>query len=166
MAAVRAMDHGTFVATFGRIVEHAPWVAEAAWQRGPFADRGRLHAAMVQTIEAAEPMAQLALIRGHPDLAGRAAIRGELTPASREEQASSGIDRCSPAEYERFRELTEAYKARFGFPFIMAVRQSTVPDILEAFARRLENDPVQERARATGEIGRIAQLRLEQLVED
>ena len=107
--------------------------------------------------------AQLALINAHPDLAGKAALRGELTAASSAEQAGAGIQACSAEEFARFGELNAAYKARFGFPFIMAVKDSNRQQILDAFAQRLNNTPEQEFARALAEINQIALLRLQAL---
>lgn len=104
---------------------------------------------------------KLKLIRAHPDLAGKAAIAGELTQESSDEQKSAGIDRCTPGEYDRFQSLNAEYKSRFGFPFVMAVRNSNRGEILEAFARRLENDSDAELAIAIAEIHKIARMRLE-----
>ena len=165
MARLRRMDREPFTALLGGVVEHAPWVARAAWERGPFTDLDGLHGAMAEAIEAATPEVRLGLIRAHPELAGKAAIGGELTASSRLEQASSGLDRCTPAQYARLQELNAAYKARFGFPFVMAVRRSTVPEILERFERRLGNAPDEEEVRAVREILVIARLRLEALVQ-
>jgi 2-oxo-4-hydroxy-4-carboxy-5-ureidoimidazoline decarboxylase len=100
------------------------------------------------------------LIKAHPDLAGRAAIAGELTEASNEEQASAGIDQCSPEEFARFQDLNERYKAKFDFPFVMAVRKSNRHEILVAFETRLSNDPDDEFEQAIAEIHKIARLRL------
>ena len=101
------------------------------------------------------------MIRAHPDLAGRASIAGELTAESTEEQASAGLDRCSPEEYARFQSLNTAYKEKFGFPFVMAVRNRSRADILEAFERRLGNDYDEEFETAIAEIHTIARLRID-----
>ena len=104
---------------------------------------------------------KLALIRAHPDLAGRAAIAGELTGASTEEQAGAGIEQCSAEEFQRFQSLNESYKEKFGFPFVMAVRNSNRQEILAGFTARLDNDVETEFARAISEIHKIARLRLQ-----
>jgi OHCU decarboxylase len=118
---------------------------------------------MARALLSAGREAQLALIDAHPDLAGQAALRGELTAASSAEQAGAGIDACSAEEFARFGELNAAYRARFGFPFIMAVKGSDRQQILDAFAQRLHNTPEQEFARALAEINQIALLRLQAL---
>jgi 2-oxo-4-hydroxy-4-carboxy-5-ureidoimidazoline decarboxylase len=120
---------------------------------------------MVDTMRGATRERQLALIRAHPDLAGRAAIAGELTAASSAEQASAGLDRCTPEEFARFQELNDSYKGRFGFPFILAIKGRTRAGILAAFEQRLDNTPAAEFEEALRQIARIARLRLEDLVE-
>ena len=162
---LRALDQKAFVARFGDVFEHSPWVAEEAWQAGPFEDLERLREAMIQAVGRAGRERQLALIRAHPDLAGKAAIRGELTDASRREQAGSGLSQLSPEEFARFQELNDGYQRKFGFPFIMAVKHSNKDEILRAFAERLDNAPEQELERALEEIGKIAGYRLAELVE-
>jgi len=155
-----------FVARFGGVYEHSPWIAEAAHRRGLTSAEDRpagLAAAMAAVLADAEREAKLALIRAHPDLAGRAAIAGELTEASRSEQAGAGLDRCTPEEYRRFQELNAAYKAKFGFPFILAVAGKTRHEILAAFEARIGNDPETEFRTALNEINKIARIRLEAL---
>jgi 2-oxo-4-hydroxy-4-carboxy-5-ureidoimidazoline decarboxylase len=164
-AELRAMDRQTFVATFGEVFEHSPWVAEEAWRAGPFDDAGGVREAMVTAVDRAGRERQLALVHAHPDLAGKAAVRGELTDASRREQAGSGLDQLSPEEFARFQELNGAYCQKFGFPFVMAVKRSGKDEILRAFAERLGNTPEQELDRALEEIGKIAGYRLADLVE-
>lgn len=157
------ISRDAFVARFGGVCEGSPWIAEAVWARGlgPQHDTANgLHAAMVEVLRQADRATKLALIRAHPDLAGRLAVDGGLTAASSAEQASAGLDRCTPAELERFWQLNEAYKARFGFPFVMAIKGCSRAEILAAFERRLQNDPEQEFETALGEIERIARLRL------
>ena len=109
---------------------------------------------------------RLALIRAHPDLAGRAAVAGELTEESSEEQSSAGIDQCTPAEFARFQDLNERYKQKFEFPFVMAVRNSNRQAILSAFEERLQNSEEAEFARAIAEIHKIARLRLEAMAKE
>ena len=161
------MNKETFVERFGGVFEHSPWIAEAAWEAGlgPVHDTASgLHAAMRAVLRAAPAARQLDLIRAHPDLAGRLAVRGELTAASTSEQASAGLDRCTPEEYARFTVLNDAYRARFGFPFIMAVKGRSRGEILAAFERRVGNDPDEEFRTTLAEIERIALLRLRDLL--
>ena len=165
-AELRAMDRDAFVAAFGEVFEHSPWVAEEAWRAGPFDDAERLREAMVAAVRRAGRERQLALVRAHPDLAGKAAVRGELTDASRREQAVSGLSQLSPEEFARFQELNDAYRRKFGFPFVMAVKRSDKGEILRAFSERLGNSPERELDRALEEIGKIAGYRLADLVEE
>jgi 2-oxo-4-hydroxy-4-carboxy-5-ureidoimidazoline decarboxylase len=166
LAQVNALDRESFVAALGGAFEHSPWVAEAAWSMRPFASIDALHAAMLAAMRTASGAAQLALIRAHPELAGKAAIRGELTADSRIEQSGAGLDRCSPTEYARLQELNRAYNDRFGFPFIIAVRGLDRAGILARFGERLERSPSQEFDEALRQIGRIARFRLEALIDD
>ena len=151
-----------FVGRFGGIYEHSAWVAEEAYgSAAEISDPGNLAIVFASCVDAAPPNRKLQLIRAHPDLAGKAAIAGDLTQKSTQEQASAGIDQCTPAEYAEFQSLNTQYKEKFGFPFVMAVRNSTRGDILSAFAKRLENDTDTEFATAISEIHKIARLRLE-----
>ena len=157
------MDRDSFVSTFADIYEHSPWVAEQTYDQGPvseFNDIDKLQQRMASVLLSASQTAQLALINAHPDLAGKAAIAGELTEASTSEQAGAGINECTAAEFQRFTELNDAYKARFNFPFIMAVKGSNRHQILAAFESRIHNSPEDEFARALDEINRIALFRL------
>lgn len=153
-----------FVDRYGGIYEHSAWVAEEAEPIvGRDADIETVAAVMADCVDNASTEKQLALIRAHPDLAGKAQVAGELTADSSSEQASAGLDRCSAEEYERFQSLNDAYHRKFGFPFVMAVRNSSRGEILEAFDRRLGNDPDTEFETALAEIHTIARLRLEAL---
>jgi 2-oxo-4-hydroxy-4-carboxy-5-ureidoimidazoline decarboxylase len=154
-------DRDAFVARYGPLFEHSPWVAEAVAGDAPFADDTQLHAAMVAAVAGAPRERQLALIRAHPDLAGRAAIAGELTVDSAHEQASAGLDRLTPEEYEAFTSANAAYAERFGFPFVICVREHDKASILAAARERLGHDPDEEVRVALGEIAKIAWLRLE-----
>ena len=158
------MDQAAFVAALDGIFEHSPWVAERAWGRRPFADREALLGTLVGAMQAAPRNAQLALIRAHPELAGKAAVRGELTTESSREQAGAGLAACSPEEFELIQALNGAYNAKFGFPFISAVRGLGRADIIAAMERRLGHDPEAEFAEALRQIARIAALRLEERV--
>jgi len=158
------LDDAGFVAALGGIFEHAPWVAEAVVPGRPFGSLAFLHALMSAAVRGAPAEHRLALVRGHPDLAGKAARAGDLTGESTAEQASAGLDRLTDAEYERFHELNAAYHARFGFPFIVCVRRHGKESILRQFARRLENTPEAELATALEEVVRIGALRLDRKV--
>jgi 2-oxo-4-hydroxy-4-carboxy-5-ureidoimidazoline decarboxylase len=150
-----------FLEKFGHIFEHSPWVAEKAWERRPFTDVAALHAAFMAAVEAAGEAAQLDLIRAHPELAARV----ELTDFSSSEQMGAGLKQLSSAEFERFFALNAAYGEKFGFPFIICVRLQTKASILAAFEARLQRDSGAERAEAIAQIGLIAKLRLQDLME-
>lgn len=157
------LDEAAFVARFGDIFEHSPWVAEAAFAAGLDARHDHaegLHEAMVAAMRAGTEAQKLALIRAHPDLAGKLAAAKRLTADSTAEQASAGLDALTDEERARFTELNEAYKARFGFPFIFAVKGRTKAEILAAFETRLTHDRATEFATALAQIERIAFLRL------
>jgi OHCU decarboxylase len=167
-------DEAAFVARYGGVYESSPWVAREAWARGdlPAEADAPVHvpiddlaARLAAVVEDAGRERQLALVRAHPDLAGKAAVAGTLTEESTAEQQSAGLDQCTPGEYERFQHLNEAYHRRFGFPFVMAVRGASRGDILDAFGERLGNEPETELRRALDEIHRIARLRLDQMSE-
>jgi 2-oxo-4-hydroxy-4-carboxy-5-ureidoimidazoline decarboxylase len=139
------------------LFEHSPWVEARADARPTSGDR---HADLMTVVHAASPDEQLALIRAHPELAGKAATDGTLTDASAAEQASAGLDRLTPAEFDRFHALNVAYRAKFDFPFIVCVRLTTKQGILDAMQRRLGNDRDTEIATAIDQIGEIVRLRL------
>jgi 2-oxo-4-hydroxy-4-carboxy-5-ureidoimidazoline decarboxylase len=142
------------------LFEHSPWVEHRADARPSSGDR---HADLMAVVYAASHAEQLALIRAHPELAGKVAMADALTPASAAEQASAGLDRLTAEEFHQFHTLNAAYQARFGFPFIICVRLRTKAEILRAMERRLTNDPVTEIAEALAQIGEIVRLRLEDL---
>lgn len=156
------MNRQDFVATFGGIFEHSPWIAEEAYDRGlnESDNADNLHKALCKTMRAADHERQLALIRAHPDLAGKLAIEGGLTEESRGEQASAGLDQCSPEEFARFSQLNADYVKRFGFPFILAVKGSTKEIILAALEARMDNNSEAEFETALTQIERIAGFRL------
>ena len=156
-----------FVEKYGGIYEHSPWVAEQAEPVvGDSSDIDEIARVMADCVDNAGRDRQLALIRAHPDLAGKAQIAGELTEDSTSEQSSAGLDQCSPEEYLRFQDMNQAYHLRFGFPFVMAVRNSTRAQILNAFEERLGNDRDVEFETALAEIHTIARLRLEAMETD
>ena len=160
------LSQADFVAIFADIYEHSPWVAEVVYQQGvstEFDNITTLHQRMSEVLLSAPHAKQLALINAHPDLAGRAAMNGELTEASTSEQAGAGIDQCTAEEFSRFTELNDAYKAKFQFPFIKAVRGANRHLILADFERRIHNDVDTEFQQALLEINKIAGFRLNDL---
>ena len=161
---LNAADPAAFIAALGEIYEQAPWVAEAVHQQRPFVSLLALHEAMMAAVRAAPNDRRLALIKGHPDLAGRAARAGAMTRDSAAEQASAGLDRLSDAEFEEFHRRNKAYREKFGFPFIICVRRHSKDSILRQFELRLRNGAAAEMETALGEIFRIAALRLDQRV--
>lgn len=154
-------DREAFGRRLGHVAEGSPWVADRAWGLGPFADATRTADAFARVVRAATPDEQLALIRAHPDLAGRAALAGEVTAESAGEQRSAGLDRLAPDELERLTALNAAYRERFGFPFVICVRGRDAQDVMAALEARLANDAGEERARAVEEIAAIMRLRIE-----
>ena len=161
---VNALDAGAFVARFGDVAEDSPWVAEAAFAARPFADREALVEAFAVAVRSASRRKQLALLRAHPDLAGRAAVAGDVAEDSRREQAGAGLDRLTPDELVRFTDLNACYRERFGFPFIFAVKGATKDAILAAFEARVGNDAETERAAALAHVERIFRFRIEDRV--
>jgi 2-oxo-4-hydroxy-4-carboxy-5-ureidoimidazoline decarboxylase len=160
------MDREHFVAHFGGVFEQTPWIAGAAWDFGPYASVAALHRAMVAAVDAAPRDVRRALILAHPELAGRAAIAGELTDESTREQSSAGLDRLTPEQHTRLLAATAEYRARFGFPFVVCVREHTATSIIAAAEQRLAHDPDDEEGTALAEIAKIAKLRLADLVTD
>jgi 2-oxo-4-hydroxy-4-carboxy-5-ureidoimidazoline decarboxylase len=157
---LNSMNRTGFTTALGFAFELSPWVVERAWDARPFASVERLHGAMMTVLDAASTADKLALIRAHPELAGKAAIAKTLTAESNAEQASAGLDRLSPEEFARFHDLNAAYATRFGFPFIIAVRLNDKTSILAAMQARLANDETAEIAEAIQQIGLISKLRL------
>ncbi len=157
------LDRDEFVAAFGGIYEHSAWVAEATAASGIGGTDDTpagLAERMAAVVDDAGPDAQRALLRAHPELAGKLAVAGSLTAESAAEQTSAGLDRCTPDEFAAFKSLNEAYNARFGFPFIVAVRGLTRLEILAAFRARVDNDPETEFRTALDQVHKIARLRL------
>lgn len=151
------LDQPAFVDAVGWVFEHSPWVAGRAWGRRPFFTIGDLHAAMVSEMTAASRDDQLALLQAHPDLGSRLA----MTEASTAEQAGAGFDRLAIEQLDRLRMLNAAYRERFGFPFLLAVRGATAEQVLEALSRRVRASPEAEWAEALLQVARIARFRLE-----
>ena len=164
---LEALNSGTrvaFIDALGDIFEHSPWVAEAAAGERPFPTLAALYDRLSRALLGASAQQQLAVIKAHPDLAGKAARAGSLTQESTAEQASAGLDRLSEADYATFHRLNEAYKQKFGFPFIIGVRRHTKDSILDQLERRHAHDIEAERNTALREILRIVGLRLDQRV--
>ena len=164
IAELNAADRARFVAALGHIFEHSPWVAAEAFAHRPFAGADDLHRAMCTVVAAAPLEDRVALIAAHPDLVGRAALAGTLTPASQAEQSAAGLDRLDPEEIAMFADLNAAYQARFGFPFVMCVRENKKAGIIAGLYARVGNERTAEIATALGEIAKIARLRLADLV--
>ncbi|MGB1311676.1 MAG: 2-oxo-4-hydroxy-4-carboxy-5-ureidoimidazoline decarboxylase [Leucothrix sp.] len=158
------MDLASFLEVFGGVYEHSPWVAQTAFESGLTEQHNTsegLSESMITVIANADHKRLLDLINAHPDLAGKAAINGELTAESTSEQAGAGISECTPEEFEQFQTFNDAYKAKFGFPFIMAVKGSNRHMIFGSFVERLPNDPDTEFQTAVNEINKIARFRLD-----
>ncbi|MBK9114256.1 MAG: 2-oxo-4-hydroxy-4-carboxy-5-ureidoimidazoline decarboxylase [Betaproteobacteria bacterium] len=160
------MDETAFVAALGGVFERSPWIAQRAFAARPFADVAALHAAMVAVVDAASAAEQLALLRAHPELAGRAAVRGELTADSTKEQSGAGLTQCSPEEFAQLSALNHRYHEKFGFPFILAVRGHDRAGILREFARRVEHDRAAEFVECLAQVAKIARFRLDALIDE
>ena len=160
IADVNALAPVDFIARFGDVAEHSPWVAREAFAQRPFADRDAMVEAFAMALKSANPDAQRALIRAHPDLATKA----RLTADSSREQAGAGLDALSEEEFARFKKLNSAYKDRFGFPFIFAVKGATKQMVLAAFEERVSHSPEAEFATAIAQICRIFRFRIEDRV--
>lgn len=166
LADANALSIADFRSRFADVAEHAPWVAAAASVARPFADRAAMIDAFGAVIDAAETSEQLALVQAHPDLAGRAALAGDLTPESRSEQRGAGLARLTADELERLTRLNTAYREKFGFPFILAVKGASLADIVAALGGRIGNEAEGEFKTALGQVKRIVRFRLEDRVGD
>ena len=162
---LNGVDREEFVRLIGPIFEHSPWIAEETWPKKPFADLDVLHKSLCETVHNAGADKQLALIRAHPDLVGKAALAGTLTSASTSEQASAGLDRLSQEEITMFQKYNAGYREKFGFPFVICARLNKKEAILNAFPVRLKHSLEQEIKTALEEIGKIAYLRLRDIVQ-
>ncbi len=167
LAEVNRMTVGEATILLGGIFEHSPWIVEATWTRAPFDSLETLYAALVETVAGSGAERQLALIRAHPDLVGRAARAGTLTRESTGEQRAAGLgpDDLTAEDVDRFTRYNAAYQERFGFPFVICARENRKASILVGFEARLANDETTERETALREIARIAWYRLADLVE-
>ncbi|MFB2896399.1 2-oxo-4-hydroxy-4-carboxy-5-ureidoimidazoline decarboxylase [Aerosakkonemataceae cyanobacterium BLCC-F50] len=154
------MNQEAFTEALATIFEDSPWIPKNAWEKRPFADISALHQSMVEVVQTASKEQQLNLICAHPDLGTKA----KMAEASVKEQAGVGLDRLTPEEFQRFQVLNQAYKDKFGFPFIIAVKNHTKDSILAAFVERTSNTKDAEMAQALKEIACIAKFRLEAIV--
>ncbi len=166
LSEINAMPPAAFARAFGAVYEHSPWVAERAFAFAPFASRAALHAALVATVQGASIAEQIALLNAHPELAGKEAASGALTAASTAEQASAGLTAMTAALVSDLREKNAAYSTKFGFPFIIAVRNNTQAAIFSTVEARMNNSTEMERNNALMNVGEIARLRLIDLVSD
>lgn len=160
LAELNVSDRPGFVRAIGHVFEHSPWIAERTWPRRPFRDLGHLHAELRATLHAAARDEQLALIRAHPDLAGRLAQQRKLTQESTREQASAGLNQLGADELAEFQRWNDTYRERFGFPFVICARLNAKDAILAAMQRRVANSPDVEFQTALAEIEKIARIRL------
>ncbi|MCC7115054.1 MAG: 2-oxo-4-hydroxy-4-carboxy-5-ureidoimidazoline decarboxylase [Burkholderiales bacterium] len=164
LAELNGYTPARFSAAFGPVYEHSPWIAERAYARRPFASRADLHLALYGVVRTASEAEQVALIRAHPELAGREAQAGALTDASTREQAQAGLSALTPEEFADLGRLNADYAAKFGFPFVICARLNRKDAIFGTLRARLANTRDQEIANAIAQIGEIARLRLEDLV--
>jgi 2-oxo-4-hydroxy-4-carboxy-5-ureidoimidazoline decarboxylase len=164
MLEVNGWDRSAFTRIIGPVFEHSPWVAERTWPKRPFADRGALHRQLCETASASTDVEKLELIRAHPDLVGRSARTGALTASSANEQASAGLDKLTADEVRLFDQLNHAYREKFDFPFVICARLNKKAAILEGFRTRLTQARADEIQTALEEIGKIAYLRLQDLI--
>lgn len=166
MAGLNSQSAAEFVATVGGIFEHSPWIAGEAANQRPFSSSSALHSAMCGIVQSSSREKQLALIKAHPDLAGRLARQGQLTPESTREQSAAGLTGAGAEVLEKIQVLNEQYRTRFGFPFIICARLNNVETILEAMEQRVSHEVDDEIDTALREISKIAELRLADIVED
>jgi len=161
IAELNLLERAAFVNALGWIFEQSPWVAERAFDARPFTSLDALHAALTGQVERATFTERLALLQAHPDLGARA----RLSQASTQEQAGAGLDSLTPGEFEQLHRLNAAYRTRFGFPFLLAVKGCTKQDVLRALQARIESEPEDEYREALRQVYRIARFRLEGLIE-
>ena len=164
LAELNRLDRAQFVAALSGIYEHSLWIPGEAWPRKPFATIDELHTAMAAVVAQAGPERQLTLIRAHPELAGKAMVRGALTADSATEQSGAGLTQCTPQEFARLQDLNARYNAKFGFPFILAVKGYDRAGVIAEFSRRIDNDLDAEFAECLRQIDKIARLRLDALL--
>ena len=164
--ALNGLGRPAFINVLGPMFEDSPWIAEQTWPKRPFKNSEALHSALCETVRSSNPEAQLSLIRAHPDLVGRAAMAGTLSPASTSEQASAGLDRLTAEETALFQKYNNEYREKFGFPFVICARLNKKEAILGGFVLRLNNSREAEIQTALEEIFKIARLRLSDVISD
>jgi OHCU decarboxylase len=157
---LNSLDRAGFVDALASVFEGPPWIVEQAWDARPFASVERLHQALCDVMYAAPVEQQVALVRAHPDLVGRAALAGTLGPASTAEQAAAGLDRLTLDEIATFQRYNAAYREKFGFPFVICARENKKASILTGFAVRLEHTREEEITTGLVEVSKICALRL------
>jgi 2-oxo-4-hydroxy-4-carboxy-5-ureidoimidazoline decarboxylase len=161
---INLFDKERFVEVLGALFEGPPWIVEVAWHARPFSSRAQLYRVLCDVMEQAPGEQQEALLQAHPDLVGRAALAGTLTPESTREQSSAGLNALSPAEIATFQQLNQAYRERFGFPFVICARENKQESILTGFSTRLQHSREQEIRIALAEAAKICALRLNDLI--
>ena len=163
---INAFKKDAFVRTLGELFEGPPWIVSRAWAQRPFVNLAEFHRVLCSIMNQASVGQQVALLCAHPDLVGRAALAGTLSSASTSEQVAAGLGTLTPEEIENFQRLNQAYRARFGFPFVICARENKKESILAGFAIRLSHSYAQEITLALAEVAKICDLRLHDLVED
>lgn len=166
LAEINTLPREAFVEALGGLFEGRPWIVTRAWSQRPFASVEAFYQILCSIMYESSNGQQVALLSAHPDLVGRAALAGTLSPASTGEQAAAGLDRLTPAEIETFQRYNQAYRARFGFPFVICARANKKESILAGFAQRMSNSYDQEIRLALAEVAKICALRLHDLVEE
>jgi len=161
---LNGLSRDSFLERVGAVFEHSPWIAEATWHKRPFESLDALHQSLCDTVRKSQEQKQLELIRAHPDLVGRAALVGALTTSSTQEQSSAGLNKLSPEEVAVFQRYNQAYRDKFGFPFVICARLNKKEAILNAFPIRLDNSREQEIRTALEEIYKIAYFRLRNIL--
>lgn len=163
---INGLRKETFVHALGGLFEGQPWIVARAWSKRPFSSLEDFHNTLCSIMYQASVGQQVALLCAHPDLVGRAAQTGTLSPASAREQASAGLDHLTPEEIALFQRYNQAYRTRFGFPFVICARENKKESILAGFAARLSHSYAQEMNLALSEVAKICSLRLRDLVEE
>jgi len=163
---INTLDEEAFIRTLAGLFEGPPWIVTQAWSARPFASREQLYQTLCTIMYQAPGEQQIALLRAHPDLVGRAALAGTLSPASTHEQAAAGLDRLTPEETATFQRLNQKYQDQFGFPFVICARENKKESILDGFALRLQHTHQQEIEIALGEVAKICALRLQDLIDE
>jgi OHCU decarboxylase len=165
LAQINSLSCEEFVRVIGPVFEHSPWIADAAWPSRPFSNLEQLHKILTGIVRDASEEQQVKLIQAHPDLVGRAALAGTLTPESNREQTSAGLGKLTPEEIALFQKNNHAYREKFGFPFVICARLNKKEAILKGFETRLKNSRELEINAALDEIGKIAWLRLQDIIK-